>query len=92
MPIADTKKVQSLIQGVLPAITDLELSDSKMQTIKTKYQNANPDLLNSNLTAQQVTDANSMIAAVASVLSDHSAIIAILKTKDMPSHGIKSLD
>jgi hypothetical protein len=92
MPIADTKKVQSLIQGILLAIVDLESADSLMQIIKTKYQNANPDLTNSNMTTQQVTDTNTMIAAVASVLSDHAAIITVLKSKNIPSHGIKSLD
>lgn len=92
MPIADTKKVQSLIQGILLGITNLENVDSVMQTIKTKYQNASPNLTGANLTSQQVTDANAMIAAVASILTDHTAIIATLKSKDMPSHGTKSLD
>jgi hypothetical protein len=92
MPIADTKKVQALIQGVLDGIDCLEDADALMQSIKTKYQNANPDLTGSNMTAQQVTDTSAMIAAVAAVLSDHAAIIATLKTKDVPSHGTRSLD
>jgi hypothetical protein len=92
VPIADTKKVQSLIQGVLSGITDLESADSTMQIIKTKYQNASPDLTGSNLTSQQVTDTNALISAVALVLTDHAAIITTLKSKNIPSHGTKSLD
>ena len=92
MPIADTKKVQSLIQGTLQGIDNLESADSKLQSIKTKYQNANPDLSGSNMTSQQVTETNAFISAVSSVLSSHSAIIATLKSKDHPSHGTNSLD
>ena len=92
MPIADEKKVQALIQGCLTAIGKLEQADTLFQTIKTKYNNAAPDLAGSNMTTQQVQDANALITAVNDVLSTHSAIIATLKGKDIPSHGTKSLD
>lgn len=92
MPIADTKKVQSLIQGTLEFITDIEAADTYGQALITKYQDHNPNLAGSNLTTQQVLNAKSLINDLNTLLSDNSTIITVLKGKDMPSHGTKCLD
>lgn len=92
MPIADTKKVQSLIQGALKFIADVEAANTYGQALITKYQNHNPNLTGSNLTNQQVLDAKALINGLNILLTDHSAIVATLKSKDYPSHGTKSLD
>ncbi len=92
MPIASQKKVQSMIQGGLEGQSDIESGITKMDNIKTNYQNHNPDLTDSNMTAQQVIDWNAYHTALKQTQIDHAAIIATLKAKDMPSHGTKSLD
>lgn len=92
MVLSDKKKVQSFIQGILPETTRLELTNTNLQSMKTKWQNHNPDVTGSNLTSQNVTDANALITAVASVLSDHAAIITTLKSKNVGSHGTGALD
>lgn len=90
--MTDIQKVQSLIHGILLGITDLESGHAKFQTIKTKYQNASPDLTGSNMSSQQVTDALALITDVAAVLSNHAAIITTLKSKYIPSHRGVALD
>lgn len=92
MPIADTKKIQALIQGVLAGQAEIESGISKLNSIKTKYQNHNPDLTGSNLTAQQASDFNAYLTALNQLQIDHAVIITTLKDKDMPSHGTRSLD
>ena len=92
MPIADTKKVQSLIQYEILAQVERESGIVKMDTGKSKYQAHNPDLTGANLTAQEVSDWNNYHNALKQAQIDHAAIIATIKNKDIPSHGIKSLD
>lgn len=92
MPIVDTKKVQSLIQGVIEAQEEIDSGISKLNRIKSKYQNHNPDLTNSNLTSQQAGNFNSYLVAMNQLQTDHAAIIITFKSKDHPSHGTKSLD
>lgn len=94
MPIADQKKIQSFIQYLINEITNIENVDIALQLAKTKWIAHNPDetVPGSNLTTQNVNDANAFINAINTLLNDHSAIIATLKSKDFPSHGVKSLD
>jgi hypothetical protein len=93
--MSDEKKIQSFIQYGLLAISSLEDDvDARLQLGKSKWIAHNPDetLPDSNLTTQQVADFNSLITAVNDLLSDHSAIIATLKSKNVPSHGTRCLD
>jgi len=92
MPISDTKKVQSLIQYEILAQVEIESGIAKMDTGKTKYQAHNPNLTGANLTAQEVSDWNDYHTALKQLQTDHAAIIATIKSKNVPSHGIKSLD
>lgn len=92
MPIADTKKVQSLIQYVNKGQIEIESGITKMDSGKSKYQAHNPDLVGSNLTVSEVQDWNAYHNDLEQTQIDHAAIIATLKGKDMPSHGTKSLD
>lgn len=91
MPIADTKKVQSFIQAFLPEIAKIESADTALQALKTEWLAQAPSLTDSNMGIAEAAAANNFLAAVNTLLSDHSAIIATLKAKDMPSHGTKSL-
>ncbi len=95
MALSDSKFIQAFVQKFLNGIIDyLELADTNAQYAKTKWQDRNPDPASegSNLTAQDVTDANALIAAIKAVTTDHAAIIATLKAKDQPSHGTGALD
>lgn len=92
MAIADTKKVQSLIQGVLDALTAIESGIEKLNTIKTKYQAHNPSLAGSNLTVQQLSAFNSYLNDTNQAQTDHAGIINTLKSKDVPSHSTSTLD
>lgn len=90
--MTDIQKVQSMIHGMLSGITDLESCDSKLQTIKTKYQNASPNLAGANLNADQVIDTTALITWLHTGLTTHGATIAMLKSKFIKSHRGVSLD
>lgn len=134
MPIADTKKIQSLIQGILDGQVDVESGlvillgtpsfvqkfqgwalivrgIGKMSLIKAFYHTHNPNLSGSNLSGPQASSLNSYYSTLKQLLFDadvsggyvtfrdgvnqaqidHASIITTLKSKDIPSHGIKSL-
>lgn len=85
--------IQSLVQAMLDEIEILEGCESRMQSIKTKYENLSPSLTRACLTAQQVIDSKAIITGLATFLeTTHATTIALLKTKDVPSHDTKALD
>ena len=92
MPTADTKKVQSFIQGLLPELTKLESVNENLQNLRGKWLAHNPNLAGSNLTVQNVADTNYLVNAINALLIDHAAIIGTLKSKNHESHGTKSLN
>lgn len=92
MALADSKKVQSLIQYEISGQSEVESGIAKMDTGKSKYQGHNPDLTGANLTAQEVSDWNEYHSALKQLQVDHAAIITTIKSKNMPDHGYKSLD
>lgn len=92
--MTDIQKVQSLIQKTLNGVIGLlENANTNAQAVKIKYNNANPSLAGSNLDTDQVED----VTALFSWLNDgltitHASTIAMLKSKDIPSHRGVSLD
>ena len=92
MALAPTKIVQALIQGALIFIRQIEATDEIGQTLVSKYQIKNPNLAGTMLTLAQVNSAKTLINGLSTLVVDNSAIISILKVKDVPSHGTRGLD
>ena len=89
MALDDRKIVQGLIQGLIQVAEKVESADDLAQDLKAKYQTLNPSLNDSNLTAGQVTAITTFIASLKTLRED--VVVTTVKSKDHPSHGIKSL-
>lgn len=90
MPIADTKKVQAFIQGLVEATKLLKRADDIAQDIKDKFTIHKPSLVEANLTQPQKTAVNIFIQDL-HVLA-YGQVATVILSKDMPSHGTGALD
>ncbi len=90
MPMADTKKVQAFIQGLVKAVKLLQQADDVAQDMKTKFTAHKPDLAEANLTQGQRDAVAGFIKDLRSLATGQVAIVIL--SKDMPSHGIRALD
>lgn len=92
--VPDNKKGLSLIKRTRVIITSLEANDVSLQSIKTAYQNANPDVNVEGfpMAAQEVSDANAMITAYNDFITAHATTITMLKNKNVGSHKGNALD
>lgn len=82
--------VQSFITAFCEQKMIIEAARIQMNIYKTKYQALNPDLTDTALTAQNVTDATQYITDL-NTLAD-LAIVATLEGKLCDSHDTKGLD
>lgn len=92
MPMADTKKVQSLIQYENGAQDLVEEGIARMDTGKSKFQTHSPDLTGTKLNTQQVAAWNAYHNALKQAQVDHAAIIAKIRSEHQPSHDVDALD
>ena len=90
MPIANTKIIQSYIQGLNEVINLLEQADAKAQEYKAKFIAKNPDLSGTNITQTQIGSVNVFISDLNALVSN--AVVSAIKNKTYPSHGTSCLD
>lgn len=90
MPIADTKKVQAFIQGLVEAINLLQQADGIAQDMKGKFAVHKPDLAAANLTQAQKDAGVGFIGDIHALAT--GGVATVILSKDMPSHGTKALD
>ena len=88
--VPDNKKGWSFIK----AAQELIASDEGWALLRTKFQNAglNINAAGFPLTAQEVSDINDFIVAHNTLMTDHAAILTILKNKNIGSHKGNALD
>lgn len=84
------KIVQSIVTAFNEQAKIIEAVKNKLNSYKTKFQNHNPDLTNTNLSTQNVSDMNTYITDL-NTLCDLPIVIT-MENKDIPSHDIKGLD
>lgn len=90
MPIAKQKIVQSFISAFNEQARIIEAARIKLNDYKTKWQTLNPNLTDTNLTSQQASNVNSYIADL-NTLAD-LPIVAVVESKNIPTHDTKGLD
>jgi hypothetical protein len=89
MPIADTKKVQTMINVAADQIEIIQSAIATMKTIRTAFNTQNPDVTGTALEGNKVALSNSIDAL------DTEANLAIwttITTSQVPSHQGKALD
>lgn len=91
MATPDTVKVQAYIQAILTKVNDLvEEAVTNAGIYKTLYDDKGVNLTGTNLSAQNVTDINSMITALTAV--QDLTIMTTLEDKNIPSQDLEPLN
>lgn len=90
MPIADSKKVQSFIQGLVEAVKLLRQADVVAQDMKAKFAAHKPNLAGANLTQVEKDATVGFLKDLHSLAT--GAVATVILSKDMPSHGTGALD
>ena len=90
MPIASGKIVQSYIQALIEVVDLVQKADDVAQYYKSKFVFKNPDLTGTNITQAQINAVNAFLSDINDLATGQVA--TIVRSKDVPSQGTRSLD
>jgi len=86
----EEKIVQSFISIFNKEVNKIIAAKDILLAYKTKYQNLNPDITETNLSAQNVSDMNTFLTNLTSLCG--TAIVTTVANKEQISHDEKALD
>ena len=88
--LANTKIVQAFIEAVKDVTEKVTEANDLAQSYKSKWIALNPDLIGTNLTANQLSVINNFVKEL-DILANN-IVVTTVKNKSIPSHGTGALD